>query len=103
MMNYKGYDEILCERLIQLREKSELSIGELAEKTGIARTTIRAWEIGAALPGAKHLMILADYYRVSVDYILGREEMSKIYVGCLPTRIVMLIGAMIREMLNSLS
>lgn len=103
MMSYVDYGEILCKRLIQLREESELSLSELAEKTGIGRTTIRDWEIGATLPGARHLIILADYYGVSVDYILGREEMSKLYVGKLPRRIALLIGALIREIAGRLS
>ena len=43
-------------------------------------------------------MILADYYGVSVDYILGREDMEKLYVGHLSTRLVILIRELIREM-----
>ena len=103
MMNDKNYEVNLRERLIQLREKSELSITELAEKTGIVRATIKAWETGTALPGARHLIILADYYGVSVDYILGREEMTKLYVGRLPIRIALMIGATIREIAKNLS
>lgn len=97
-MNDENFEVILRERLIKLREKSELSLRELAEKTGIPRTTIRDWEIGATLPGARHLIKLADYYGVSVDYILGRDEISKLYVGNLPKRIVLPLGILIREM-----
>ena len=97
-MDYEGYESNFRERLIQLRTEAKLSQNELAEKLGVSRSAIRGWEIGETLPGAKPLMILADYYGVSVDYILGREDMEKLYVGHLSTRLVILIRELIREM-----
>lgn len=101
-MDYERYESNLRERLIQLRMEAKLSQSELAEKLGVSRSTIRGWEIGETLPGAKPLMILADYYGVSVDYLFGREDMEKLYVGHLTTRLVLLIRELIREMSKSI-
>ena len=102
-MNFERYESNLRERLIQLRMEARLSQNELAERLGVSRSAIRGWEIGETLPGARPLMILADYYGVSVDYILGREEMEKLYVGHLSTRLILLIKELIREMSKSVS
>lgn len=61
-------------RLKELRESKNLTQAKLAEILGVGRTTITMYEKGAIVPPADILQKLANYFDVSVDYLLGREE-----------------------------
>lgn len=58
----------------ELREKKGITQAKLAEILGVGRTTITMYEKGTIVPPADILRKLADYFNVSVDYLLGREE-----------------------------
>ena len=45
--------------------------------TGIAQTTLSDWKRGRSVPKADKLKILADYFDVSVDYLLGETDTKK--------------------------
>jgi len=60
-------------RLKQLRINNKITLKKLSEKTGISVTMLRYYEIEKTQPTADRLVWLADYYKVSVDYILGRR------------------------------
>lgn len=60
-------------RLKALRKKHNLTTEQLAEKTGIVRTTITAIEKGRRQLNANHARALADYFGVTTDYLLGRD------------------------------
>ena len=64
----------LQERLISLREKRNVTQAVVAESTGISRTSIVAYEKGTSIPDLEKLYLLAEYYGVSCDYLLGRNE-----------------------------
>lgn len=69
-MNYR----IICgKKLAELREKRGLTQRMLAHRTGITRAAISHYEKGRREPDFATLIILADYFNVSVDYLLGRE------------------------------
>ena len=59
-------------RLRELREEIGWSQREVAEACGLNRKNIVRLEGKESNPTADTLMILADFYEVSVDYILGR-------------------------------
>ena len=61
----------------ELREKKGITQTKLAEILGVGRTTITMYEKGTIVPPADILRKLADYFNVSVDYLLGREETVK--------------------------
>lgn len=61
-------------RLKELRESKNLTQAKLAEILGVGRTTITMYEKGAIVPPADILQKLANYFDVSVDYLLGRKE-----------------------------
>ncbi len=61
-------------RLRELREKHKLKQTQLAQLTGIDQRTISNYETGKTYPDAKALVAFADYYKVSVDYILCRTN-----------------------------
>jgi transcriptional regulator with XRE-family HTH domain len=62
------------ERLKILRLERGLSQQELSTKLNIPRTTISSWELGRRSPDIKMLEILADFFKVSIDYLVGKTD-----------------------------
>lgn len=62
-------------RLRDLREDHDMSQGSVGSLLGTTQQQYYKYEKGIQEIPAHHLITLADYYHVSVDYILGR-------VGC---------------------
>ena len=67
-------DTIFSVRLRELRERKNLDKKTLAELCGLSKNQIGRYETGEIEPSAKSLMALADYFGVSIDYLLGREN-----------------------------
>ena len=62
------------ERLRRLRERNRLSRYRLSELCGISSDQIRRYELGEIKPGQEALEAIADYFEVSIDYLLGRTD-----------------------------
>ena len=60
-------------RLKELREKNKLTQKEIASKLNISNVTYNRYELGQREPDIKTLFKLADYYKVSLDYLLEHE------------------------------
>ena len=58
-------------RLKILREKRELSIRKLSELVGVSHTQISRIERGLLVMSVPHALAFADFFNVSVDYLLG--------------------------------
>lgn len=63
-------------KLKKLREDKQLSIDELALALGFAKTVIWGYESGKKQVSVSHLEMLADYYKVTIDFLLDREQTS---------------------------
>lgn len=63
-------------RLTSLRKERKLLQADVANKVGIARATYGAYEQGSRQPDFETLEKLADFFGVSVDYLLGRTNIS---------------------------
>ncbi len=61
-------------RLRDLREDADLTQAQVAELLHIRQTVYSRYERGYQTIPLEHLITLADYYRVSVDYLLGRTN-----------------------------
>lgn len=61
-------------RLHDLRLDHDLSQQQVANLLGIKQTVYSRYERGAQTIPLKYLLILADYYDVSIDYIVGRTD-----------------------------
>lgn len=55
------------------REVKGLSQKELATKIGVKQNTISQYENNIKRPSYEILILIADFFDVSVDYLLGRE------------------------------
>lgn len=62
------------QRLQHLREKKRISRIVLSELCGLSSDAVRRYERGEAEPTLHSLMALADFFNVSVDYLVGRSE-----------------------------
>lgn len=63
-------------KIKELREKIGLPQKAFAADLGVSQPTISDWESGRKVPSAKSTEKIADYFGVSVDYVLGREDAS---------------------------
>lgn len=61
-------------RLKSLREYRNLKQSELAKEFNVSQSTIAMWETGKRDPDSETIQKMADYFDVSVDYLLGRSE-----------------------------
>ena len=59
-------------RIKDLREDRDLRQSDLAEATGIDQRTISNYETGKTNPDSDALIKLADFFNVSIDYLVGR-------------------------------
>lgn len=62
------------DKIKELREQKGISQTELANKINVVRSTICQYEKGTREPSYEVLQKLADFFNVSVDYLLGRDE-----------------------------
>lgn len=62
------------QRLQQLREKERISRKVLSELCGLSSDAVRRYERGEREPTMHSLIALAEYFEVTVDYLVGRCE-----------------------------
>ncbi|MFA5637507.1 MAG: helix-turn-helix transcriptional regulator [Anaerovoracaceae bacterium] len=63
----------LVARLKLLRSRENITQEALAGKVNVTRESITSYETGKATPPLEVLLELADYYKVSLDYLTGRS------------------------------
>ena len=61
-------------RLRDLREDHDKTQQQIADILGTSQSMYARYERGANELPLRHLLVLADYYGVSVDYLLGRSD-----------------------------
>lgn len=66
------------QRLKDLREDMDMNQTQIAEILFTSQTVYSRYERGARTIPVEHLLILADFYGVSTDYILGRTNNKKL-------------------------
>ena len=60
-------------RLRDLREDRDMTQAQVASLLGIDQRVYSNYETGKREIPLRHLIVLADYYHVTVDYLLGRD------------------------------
>ena len=61
------------ERLKELRQEKNIGQVELAAKIGVSKGIISLWEKGKREPTLSSLVAIADYFSITIDYLIGRE------------------------------
>lgn len=64
-------------RLKELRRSARLTQKSLGNLIGISQQVISRIERNGNTMTLEHLLLLADYYDVSADYILGRTKVKQ--------------------------
>lgn len=80
------------EKLIELRKSKGLSQDELGNALGVSRQTISKWELAQSYPDFQRLVLLSDYFGLSLDALvkdidvqdvrnknLSEKQLSSIY------------------------
>ena len=62
------------EKLRQLRKEKALSQAEMANILNVHQTAVSQWEQGRTTPDMQTLIKIADYFQVTVDYLLGQKN-----------------------------
>lgn len=64
------------EQIAALRKEIGITQDELARAIGVSNQAVSKWESGQTCPDLQFLPAIADYFGVSIDYLMGRGEMS---------------------------
>ena len=67
---------IFAERLRDLRKSRSKTQQQMADLLNIRRSTYGEYERGVILPPTDKIQTLAKYFNVTVDYLIGKEEMQ---------------------------
>ena len=65
-----------ADKLRNLRDEASISREELATKTGITYAALSKYETGEREPDFKTLRKIAQYFDVSIDYLLGNSKVK---------------------------
>ena len=70
--------ELLNENIRELRIQSGLSQVELAKKLNVSKQCVSNWENDNVMPSVEMLVKIADFFKVTTDMLLGRENLEMI-------------------------
>lgn len=68
------------DRLKELRKTKGLSQVALADRLGLSKSTIGAYETGDITPSVEALEMIADFFNVDMNYLLGKESRSRFFM-----------------------
>ena len=64
----------LYDKIKSLREHFGMSQVQLAERLGVTKSAVNAWENGTNSPSISYIVKLAQIFGISTDYLLGVNE-----------------------------
>lgn len=73
MLGFERLDMTIFERIKELADKQGKSLQKVSEDLGLSQNYIYNLK-GAKSPAADKLALIADYFNVSVDYLMGRSN-----------------------------
>lgn len=68
-------------RIAELRKKMDMTQEELADRLGITRASLSHYETNRREPDYDTLQRIADFFHVSLDYLMGRTEDPEIQLN----------------------
>ena len=58
----------------QLLQKLNVTPCKISKETGVTQTTLSNWKNGKSTPSTANMQKIADYFNVSIDYLMTGEE-----------------------------
>ena len=65
---------IVGKRIKELMDTEKINQTTLAEKIGVKQNTVSSWVLNKKEPNITSLWLLADYFDVDIDYLVGRKK-----------------------------
>lgn len=65
---------VLGKNIKQLRDRADIQQNEFAKKIGVSNVVLSRYESGERKPDYDTLQKIADFFDVSIDYLLGRSD-----------------------------
>ena len=69
-----SYGDVMENNLKKLRKARKMTQIAVQMETGIDQALLSKYENGSRVPTTENLLLLADFYHVSLDYLLCRTE-----------------------------
>lgn len=69
---------MLSNKIKALRKEHNMTQSDLAQKLNVAQGAVAMWETDKRTPDVDMLKKIADYFNVSVDYLIGNKNESSI-------------------------
>ena len=66
--------KVFAERLKELREEKEMTQREIAKILQIAQASYSRYEMNTGEPSLETVVVIAKFFDVSTDYLLGLED-----------------------------
>lgn len=79
-MNNMG-NTVFKKRMKDLRNQKGLTMDQLAKTLNISKSRISMWENNGTVPRKDMLIELANFYNVSIDYLLGNDQYDGVNVN----------------------
>ena len=61
-------------RLSELLKENNISKRKLAKAINVSATSISDWSTGKVQPTAENIYLVAEYFQVSAEYLLGLKD-----------------------------
>jgi len=68
----------LVDRIWLLLEEKEMTAYRLAKEVSLPTSQLSQWKSGKVKPSLEAVRLIADYFNVSIDYLLGRTDNPEI-------------------------
>lgn len=89
---------MVADRIKKLREQNGYTQTYLAKRLGITRSSVNAWEMGISVPSTQYIVELAQFFKVSTDFLLGVNCTATVNVSGLDDDDIELIQSIINHL-----
>lgn len=89
---------MVADRIKKLREQNGYTQTDLAKHLGITRSSVNAWEMGISVPSTQYIVELAQFFKVSTDFLLGVNSTATLSVAGLDDDDIELIQSIIHHL-----